>query len=156
LNGPTIGWSSHAARARLAKATRFCSRLSRGVMLRRVEVVASSLLTRHRARMQEASFVIGHRVAAASLEVHSHAAASTEASRARAIRRGLPFSFAISIASRSAGLTHRVRTNSGVRSSHEPASPHNKRLESARVARPTRKSDALLLAAQPRRYVANS
>jgi hypothetical protein len=102
--------------------------------------------------MREPPFVIEQSVAGASSEVHSRTATCLEASRSAAIRRTLPRFAAVAILSDTADPTHRVRASLSRRSNHEQSSPHNKRLECARVARPTRKSASLLLAAQPRRW----
>jgi hypothetical protein len=78
-------------------------------------------------------------------------AAYLEASRSAAIRHAVPCSAAAAILSSTAHLTRRIRALSSSCGNHKQLSPHNKRLEFARTARPTRKSEALLLAAHSRR-----
>jgi hypothetical protein len=105
--------------------------------------------------MQEASAsssIIEQRVAVAFSEQRTHAALPLETSLASGIRCGLPSSAAVALLSDIYRLNPLFRASSGSCANHEQSSPHNKRVKFACGARPTRKSDALLLAAYPRRW----
>jgi hypothetical protein len=83
--------------------------------------------------------------AATSEAQHFRIAAILQAHDVGAIRSAQRQASAIAVPSCISSPTHRIRGAFGVCSTHKPTSPHNKPLV------PTRKSEALLLAAQRRR-----